>query len=227
VVSTATPPTQTQGAVTSTPTPAAGTPLPSASGVPDAPYRVSVGAFASAENAQRQLQAFEAAGYPAFIGTQGDLSIVLVGPYDTEAEARSVAARIAASNLGVPDPTVYRLQTDDPGPQASAPAAQQPTAPQQTAAAPAASSSAAAPAAEPAATPAAPATSGTRYLQVGAYGSRDSSLPQRQRLEAMGFVVSDRVENGLVKLLIGPFDAAGLAAAQSRLESAGIESFPR
>ena len=82
------------------------------------------------------------------------------------------------------------------------------------------------PAAEPEAAAATPSAA-TRYLQVGAYGSRDSAQPQRDRLEAMGFVVSDRVENGLVKLLIGPFDAAGLAAAQSRLESAGIESFPR
>jgi hypothetical protein len=62
---------------------------------------------------------------------------------------------------------------------------------------------------------------------VGAYGSRESSLPQRERLEGMGFVVSDRVEGDLVKLLIGPFDAGQLADAQARLRSEGIESFPR
>lgn len=215
-------PNQPSAAQPSTPTTpsAAATPLPSASASSEAPYRVSVGAFSNVENAQRQLAAVQAAGYPAFIGTQGNLSIVLVGPYDTEEEARSVAARIARSDLGVPDPTVYRLQADDAAPaaggaaQASSPAASQPTASQP-----------AAPAPQQASSPA--PTAASRYLQVGAYGSRDSSLPQRQRLESMGFVVTDRVENGLVKLLVGPFDAAELSAAQARLQSAGIESFPR
>jgi cell division protein FtsN len=196
-----------------------GGPLPPASASSEAPYRVSVGAFANAENAQRQLAAFQAAGYPVFIGTQGDLSIVLVGPYDTEEEARAVAARIAGSDLGVPDPTVYRLQADDSAPAASPSSDAQPApaAGQSASSTPAASQASAAPA----------AGSSSRYLQVGAYASRDSSLPQRQRLEAMGFVVTDRVENGLVKLLVGPFDASELASAQTRLESAGIESFPR
>src|SRR5690606_7272830 len=70
-------------------------------------------------------------------------------------------------------------------------------------------------------------SSGDRYLQVGAYGSRESSLPQRERLESLGFVVSERLESDLVKLVIGPFDSSGLANAQSRLQAAGIDSFPR
>lgn len=207
------------------PSSSASAPLPSASS--EAPYRVSVGAFANADNARRQLEAFQAAGFPAFIGTQGNLNIVLVGPYDTEDEARSVAARISAnSSLGVPDPTVYRLQDDEAASQ-PAPAAQQGAQAATPAAQPAAQSpSAQTPAAEPEAAAATPSAA-TRYLQVGAYGSRDSAQPQRDRLEAMGFVVTDRVENGLVKLLVGPFDASELASAQARLQSAGIESFPR
>jgi len=220
-----------ESAAASTPSQAASqvasSPLPQASASSEAPYRVSVGAFSNPDNARRQLEAVRAAGFPAFIGTQGDLNIVLVGPFDTEEEARRVAARIASSDLGVPDPTVYRLQTDDqaaaaPSSQVSAtpaaPAAAQPAADQPAPAQPAAQA--------PAASGAAP-TSALRYLQVGAYASRDSSLPQRQRLEAMGFVVTDRVENGLIKLLVGPFDASELASAQARLQSAGIESFPR
>lgn len=209
--------------------PAASGPPASASADDEAPYRVSVGAFGSLENARRQQETFEAAGYPVFIGTQGDLNIVLVGPYDTEAEARSVAARIAGSEMGVSDPTVYRFEPDEEtasastpgstpasGQPASSPAAGQSTEPAQAQAdAPASSQSAA------------QASASGRYLQVGAYGSRDSSLPQRERLEEMGFVVSDRVENDLVKLLVGPFDAGQLADAQARLQSAGIESFPR
>lgn len=192
-----------------------------ASSSPEAPYRVSVGAYGNIDNAQRQLEAFRAANYPVFLGTQGNLNIVLVGPYDTEFEARSVAQRISQSDLGVPDPTVYLLEPDVE----STAAAAQPAAVTTPAAPPAA--------APPAPTqPAAAQTSttpagGDRYLQVGAYSSRDSSLPQRERLEGLGFVVSERLEGDLVKLLIGPFDGAGLANAQSRLQAAGIESFPR
>ncbi len=201
---------------------ASSTPAPAASSSSEAPYRVSVGAFASAENAQRQRDAFAAAGYPVFIGTQGNLNIVLVGPYDTEAQARDVAARISSSGLGVSDPTVYRLQEDEPaGAATPAPAAPQPVAQQPAATQPVAQAGA-----QPAAEAPAPTAAG-RFLQVGAYGTRESSLPQRQRLEALGFAVSDRVESGLVKLLVGPFEAAELAPAQERLQAAGIESFAR
>lgn len=200
-----------------------------ASSSPEAPYRVSVGAYGNVDNARRQLETFRAAGYPVFLGTQGNLNIVLVGPYDTEAEARSVAQRISQSTMGVTDPTVYLLETDDatagPSAAAASPAAPaaQPVATSVPAGAPAATPAAGPQAAGQSSTP----VSGDRYLQVGAYGSRDSSLPQRERLEGMGFVVSERLESDLVKLLIGPFDASGLANAQGRLQAAGIESFPR
>ena len=191
-----------------------------ASSQPDAPYRVSVGAYGNIDNAQRQLEAFRTAGYPVFLGTQGNLNIVLVGPYDTEAEARGVAQRIRESDLGVTDPTVYLLEDDDA--QASAAPATAASAASSSAAPPAQSSTP-----QQAAQSAATAGAGDRYLQVGAYGSRDSSLPQRERLEGLGFVVSERLESDLVKLLVGPFDADGLADAQSRLQAAGIDSFPR
>ena len=194
-----------------------------ASSVPDAPYRVSVGAYGNIDNAQRQLETFRDAGYPVFLGTQGDLNIVLVGPYDTDAEARGVAQRIRESDLGVSDPTVYLLEEDAPtageaAVSASAPAAASSSSTVQ----PTPATQASAPQSEATVT-----TDGDRYLQVGAYGSRDSSVPQRERLEGLGFVVSERLESDLVKLLIGPFDAAGLANAQSRLQAAGIDSFPR
>ena len=86
---------------------ASGNTIVSASDTPDAPYRVSVGAYANRDNAQRQAEAFAGAGYPVFIGAQGNLNIVLVGPYDSESEARTVADRIRSSDMGVSDPTVY------------------------------------------------------------------------------------------------------------------------
>src|SRR5690606_2091885 len=92
---------------------AGGNTIISASDTPDAPYRVSVGAYANRDNAQRQAEAFAAAGYPVFIGEQGNLNIVLVGPYDSESQARSVAERIRSSDMGVSDPTVYEFEADD------------------------------------------------------------------------------------------------------------------
>lgn len=211
---------------------------PGVAATADAPYRVSVGAYSNRENAERQAEAFAAAGYPVFIGAQGDLSIVLVGPYDTETEARSVATAIRAADLGVSDPTVYEFTPDDPAAgtavEASAPVG---TSSLTTTAQPA--SSAAVPAApvdaeaaqtagEDTVITSAPSNeAGVRYLQAGAYGNRDSSLPQRDRLEGLGFVVTERVEDGLIKLLIGPFDTDNLGNAQGRLEAAGIASFPR
>lgn len=230
VTSTATTPTTSSSVTTpAATTPAASGPVTAAG--PQAPYRVSVGAFGSLENANRQAETFRAAGYPVFLGTQGNLNIVLVGPFDTEEEARSVAARIRQdASLNVSDPTVYVLDSDDAG--ASSAAAGVTAPPSSSTAAPAASGDSASAAATatttatPQATTPAGATAG-RYLQVGAYGSRESSLPQRERVEDLGFVVSEREESGLIKLLIGPFDSAGLEQAQARLESAGIESFAR
>lgn len=195
-----------------------------ASASPEAPYRVSVGAYGNRDNAERQAATFEAAGYPVFIGTQGALNIVLVGPYDTESEARTVAARIRNADLGVADPTIYEFtgETDD---QATTAAVGNQSTPS-PAAAPAAAESLLA-SDETVITSSPSSVSGVRYLQAGAYGTRDSSLPQRERLEGLGFVVTERVENDLVKLLIGPFDAANLQNAQGRLEAAGIASFPR
>lgn len=225
----ATPGTPAASSVTSTPAAGAGSTSSTGSVVagsadPEAPFRVSVGAYGNRENAERQAETFRAAGYPVFIGTQGELNIVLVGPYDDEAEARTVADRIRGGDFGVTDPTVYEFSGDD-----------EPTATASTSTVTSSAGSAATPAAgsstvvadDTVITSSPTASSGVRYLQAGAYGSRESSLPQRERLEGLGFVVTERVEDELVKLLIGPFDAANLENAESRLEAAGIASFPR
>ncbi len=190
-----------------------------------APYRVSVGAFGSVDNANRQADAFRAAGYPVFLGAQGSLNIVLVGPYDTEAQARAVADRIRADTaLNVTDPTVYMLDDADSDSSQSTTSSGSSTTATPATTTPATTQ--ATTSTQP--TTSAPATSASgRYLQVGAYGSRASSLPQRERVEGLGFVVSEREESGLIKLLIGPFDAAALEQAQGRLTAAGVESFAR
>ena len=208
----------------SEPTPAAPAPtaaLPSAAADSEAPFRVSVGAFGNPENAARQADVFRSAGYPVFTGTQGDLTIVLVGPYQVEADAATVAARIRAGDFGI-EPVVYRYQPDATSAASSTPAPSAPPEPPPAAAPPAA------PAPTPAATPTvAPNATAGRYLQVGAFASAQSAQPLRAQLESLGFAASEVVEDGLVKLLVGPFDDAGLSAARQRLQAQGIANFPR
>lgn len=175
----------------------------------EAPYRVSVGAFGNPSNAERFAAQFRDAGFPVFVGTQDDLSIVLVGPYDTLAEAEAASARVVAGDFDVDRPVIFLL---DDGAVAGQSDAAEPAAEPAPAAAPA----------EPVAT----ASTGT-FLQIGAYGDAASAQPQIERAEALGFDVDTRSEDGLLKLVLGPFDDAGLASARTRLEQAGIEFFVR
>jgi cell division septation protein DedD len=209
----------------------AATALPTVAADPTAPYRVSVGAYSSSDNAERQAEAFRAAGYPVFTGAQGALTLVLVGPYETEADAEQTVARIRDGGFGI-DPVIYRFRPDAATAAAStpAPSAGEPAlAPGATDAAPAAATTA--PAAAPAATAPAAATPATatagRYLQVGAYLTVESSLPQRDRLAGLGFAATERREDGYVKLLVGPFAPEALADARDQLAAQGIESFVR
>ncbi len=181
-------------------------------------YRIVVGSFGNADNAQRRAQDFADAGFPAFTATQGDLTLALVGPYDTQNEAESAFNRIQTEGL-------------EAAPLLFAPAG-------------ATSDAAATETSDGAAlTPATPDPATTQtpvdadvvstdvvsgdYLQTGAYGSSASAQPQRERLEGLGFNVSEVTEGSFVKLLVGPFSADELAGAQSRLSAQGIDYFVR
>ncbi len=214
-----TPPPSQPTASAATPAPAAAAATATAEG---SSYRVSVGAFGNADNAQRLAASFQSAGYPVLLGTQGDLTIVLVGPYETEAQARTVAGRIKEGDFDVADPTVYLYEPDGSG-AGAAPAAPATAAPAVTQATTPAVTQATTPASAPATT----AEGDGRYLQVGAYGSRESALPQIGRLQELGFQVTERTEGSLLKILVGPYKGSALAEAQARLTSAGIESFAR
>lgn len=180
-----------------------------------APYRISVGAFSHPDYAKRREQVFTKAGYPAFLASQGDLTIVLVGPYRTLKEADAVASRIKGGGFGV-DPVVYQFKgsSDSAPPPASPSAGGSATSSTSSGSTAAASSSST-------------ASAGQRYLQVGAYDTAASAKPQRDRLTAMGYQVTEKTEGGLVKLLIGPFGSAKLRQVQGQLKAAGIDSFPR
>lgn len=207
-------------AVEAVPPTSPATPIATGDSAPTAPFRVSVGAFGSEANAQGQAATFRQAGFPVFLGRQGDLVLVLVGPYDTQAEAEQAVSRIRSGDFGI-DPVIYRFQPDEDAAGAAA-------IPAQPDAAAAPETPAPEPAAEPATeSPAPPTSSDGTFLQVGAYANSESALPQVQRLESLGFEVSERLESGLVKLLIGPFGDDALPQARARLQAEGIENFPR
>jgi cell division septation protein DedD len=210
----ATPPA-TPDATSATETPQTPTESVAASSAPTAPYRISVGAFGSAENAERKAQSFRDAGYPVFVGNQGDLALVLVGPYDSQAEAEQVKTQLQTSGLEA-NPIIYEFSPSDSTIAGDTSA---------TATTPAESTVTTA--GETPATSAPPTSGSGRYLQVGAYGSLESAAPQRSKLEGLGFTVSSVEEGSFVKLLVGPYDDAALSSAQSQLTAQGIDSFVR
>lgn len=238
-----TPPAATTPEVPATDEPATTTPTTPTTPAPTEPvstavtgqsgevsYRVSVGAFGNRENAERLAIEVQGENYPVFLAEQGSLTIVLVGPYSTEEQARAIAQQLASGPLSIEQPTVYRYEPDESPTAASSSSSSAATTP------PPAASTTPEPASEPASettttTPPAeqPAASGdrTRFLQTGAFNTRESTLPQRETLESLGFVVSERDEDGFIKLLVGPFTPDEVEGARTRLQGAGIESFPR
>jgi cell division protein FtsN len=166
----------------------------------EASYRISVAAVRNPEGANRLRAELANQGFPAFIGRQGELYLVLVGPYRTRTEADQVAARLRAAGQ---ETVIFFFPGGTPAP---APAAPAPAAP-----------------APPAA---APAEGELRFLQVGAYATAEGARPQIERLQALGYTVTQRrTEGGLIRLLIGPFNPSELLTARNRLDDQGIEHF--
>lgn len=187
-----------------TTTPATDTTATTATPVSGDPFRVSVGAFKNKENADRRADTFNAAGYPVFVATQEDLYLVLVGPYASRSEAEQVQARIKNSGLEE-NPTIFELDTADTTSNAVATTSTT----------------------TPATTTSTSTSSTGRYIQVGAYATVESSVPQQQRLEGLGYTTEQVQEGSLIKLLIGPFSPNELGTVQDRLNSLGIDHFVR
>ena len=211
-------------------------------------YRVSVGAFGSRSGAQSLVETYRSEGLPAFVASQGDLSLALIGPYDNEAEASRVAQQVID---GGGEAIVYTYTPDSSTPDSSTPDSGQPTAGESSSGETAsAGATAGAPAdttessnatnsaqnadstsqtdGDVAANPidSSDQASGT-FLQVGAFGSVDAAQSQRDQLEELGFGTAERQSStGLVRLFAGPFNEGEIGEAQARLESLGIDSFP-
>lgn len=189
------------------------------SGVESA-YRILVGSFGNADNALRRTQALEEAGFPAFTAAQDNLTLALVGPFDTRSEAESALNQIQNEGLEA-SPVLFEPATSDAATVDATPSDttinNTTTSDGETAASDQADTG----------TSASSSASGEMYLQTGAYGSSESARPQRERLEGLGFNVSEVTEGSFVKLLVGPFGDDELPTAQSRLSAQGIDHFVR
>lgn len=191
-------PTPTPAATAAPTPPAAAAPPGSTASLTEASYRISVAALSNPDSANRLQAELTGQGYPSFIGRQGELYLVLVGPYRTRAEADQVAARLRAEGR---ETAIYFFAGGAPATASAAPTATPPA-------------------------PAAVAEGELRYLQVGAYATLQGAQPQIERMQALGYTVTQRrTEGGLIRLLIGPFNPTELQAAQNRLSGLGIEHF--
>lgn len=189
------------------------------------------------------------------LSAAGNLTFVYLGPYSNSSQAQQVASQLEASGVVTEtqlytqplqpvavQPVAVQPQPIAPQPIATQPIATQPIATQPIATQPIATQPIAT---QPIATQpvqpvtaqpviltpntnnaAPPLTSAGRYLQVGAYRDRATAAPQRQRLESLGYVVFDRVEDNLLKLIVGPYRSDELVNVQSILRAQGVDSFP-
>ena len=175
------------------------------------------------------MRGFRDQGYPVFLGRQGTLFIVLVGPYELLKDAELISGRIEEANNGVDSTLIYTydpnedtsvvtqiMETSDPGLVEPNTGQQQPVAEevieQQG---------------EGFDTLRSQELELESYLQVGAYASLESARPQLDRLTELGYSVSSREEGGLVKLLVGPLSTEEISLVRTKLLTDGIDSFIR
>lgn len=177
-------------------------------------YKVSVGAFGVATNAQNLANNLAQQGYPVGFDQQGRLNVVYVGPFNSQAEADAVAGQL---RQGGQSTSVY---ADPQARAANAASNTQQNFQQQQSVAQSTVTT------QNTAANLAPAGAGRSYLQVGAYNDVASSLTQRSTLERLGLTVYDRREGGYVKLIVGPFAANEVGIYRSQLRDRGIDSFP-
>lgn len=225
-------PVTTEAPATTTPatTPTTQATAPSPDAAPGTangePWRIVVGTFRVPDNAERLAAEMRDEGHPVFIATQGELNVVMVGPFADEGETRALAQEFRDDGR---EADVFRLNaaaratsSAAASVDADAPVEITPveTTPVDTAALDTA-------AVETTPSVLGQAATGSRYVQVGAYRSDASAAPQRERLEALGYEVTVlTTDTGLIRLLIGPFTPEEAASVRERLDAQGIEHTP-
>lgn len=206
-------------------------------------FRVAAGALSSRDSASTVAQNYRDDGYEVMVEQQGDLYLLWVGSYATQADADSAAERIIADGG---DALVYTYGGGDkndadtgnattPVGAAADGSVAQPLAPDSEDRNANGSGNEAATTTASAATGiidvgagnTAPVQAGQRYLQVGAFAFDESARPLRTQLAGLGLSVTrDEDASGLVRLFVGPFSGAQLTQTRARLTAQGIDSFP-
>ena len=195
-----------------------------AGAAPEGAFRILVGSYRDAANAERQAESFNAQGFPTFTAQQDDLSLALVGPFAERSEAEAALSSLQSSGL-VTDPQLFELTEDTA--EVAAPEANSPDVATSDAVNTGAADVTDNLASASGTTVQAADIAGEAYIQTGAYGSSEAAKPQRDRLESLGFSVTELAEGSFIKLLVGPFETDELSAAQDRLSAQGLEFFVR
>lgn len=209
-------------------------------------FRVAAGALSSRDSASTVAQTYRDEGYEVMVEQQGDLYLLWVGSYATQADADSAAERIIAdggdalvytygSGGDTNDADTGNANATTPVGAAADGSVAQPLAPDSEARNANGSGSEAATTTASAATGiinvgagnAAPVQAGQRYLQVGAFAFDESARPLRAQLAGLSLSVTrDEDASGLVRLYVGPFSGPQLTQTRARLTAQGIDSFP-
>jgi cell division septation protein DedD len=187
-------------------------------------YRISLGSFATERTVRSQTAGVSGLGYTVYPIDIGDGYVAQVGPFADEATARQALADIQRASPGA---LLYRPReraaqteadrvstpatTESPSSTSAAPETSAETAPSQDAATPAAQ---------------APAPSGPRYLQVGAFDREESAQRLVGMLRDAGFAPTvSAPPEGKVTVLVGPYSGDALLRAEGRLDTAGMDHF--
>lgn len=158
-------------------------------------WRIAVGSFANAANANRLADSLRSRGYPVSLETSGNLTRLWVGPYSSQGKAQSVA-----NSLGQYSPKVMSAPSSTTS---SQPSTSPNSGSSTTSSSPTSSSSTA------------------RFLQVGAYKTRESAAPTVEKVKDAGYNPVLVEENGLVKVRVGPLGDP--ASAKAALRAKGLD----
>jgi len=191
----------------------------SGSGIPTkSDYRISAGLYSSSAAAEEVASKIRGLGYPVHVvPSKDDTEVVLVGPFGNRRDANAASGDISRVHQNL---FVYAPSSDGTSGSASSSdnsntSSNTPTASDSNSSTPSSGNTASD-------TPA----SGTLYLQVGAFGSQSSADTLMEKLRSSGYSPRTRIgSSGLVRVVVGPFAAAEIDGAKSKLSSEGVDSF--
>lgn len=178
-------------------------------------YRLSLGTFGSAAEAERATAEVSGLGYTVYPIEVGDQVVAQVGPFADEETARQALAdigRVYSRSI------LYRPRGQRQDAAASTPS--------ETASSDAAQPANASESVDDAPTASAPAPRGPVYLQVGAFDRVESAQRLVGMLRDEGYAPTvNAPEDSKVTVLIGPFSGDAVTRAEGRLDAGGFDHF--